>query len=604
MLETIHPAELKAGQQARYHLLKARLAMAQGHPQAALAALPRRPKDPDTAPDMLKLRGEALFALQRPVPATQALVDRAPLLRNIAALQHNASLIWQGLTGQALTPDKLNNLSAATKTTRGWIKLALLAQSGASMQQYTAWQSRFPHHPATTHLAQLLVTAGGGASRNATFPATVQLPPVGAGPAALLLPTNGPLAAAAQAVREGFNAALSRAGYGPARVYNVGTGGLSMSQAVSQALTNGAGIIVGPLQKSAVVELNRLGDERVPVIALNYLNTSTTPAAGLLQFGLSPDDEARQAVTHAARQGLHRVLALVPDSARGSSILAALRQQINARNGRLVAALQYPQGTTDFSSLISQLLDIDASKTRDKAVANALGRWPKFEPRRRQDIDFIFISGTPTADRLMVSTFRYWRASRVPVYATADVNTGQGNHDLNGVRFCGMPWKLEPGSAWDTVRQRLLAGVGGNQQLIPLYALGLDAGRLALRLRNGGLQAGEELSGYTGELSIGPTGVVQRRLACAKATLEAPETLPGPPLPVPGAVDASVHPAPELLPQQPQRRPSLPSQAFPRFPQAGATNGSYGNQTSPASQTQPPGAASPAPSGWKPSPPL
>lgn len=493
---------------------------------------------------ILKLRAEAMFAGNNPVGATAELVQRAQYLQNNPrALKSNRDAIWNGLTSRRLAEADLSGLKLADATTRGWVELAMLAQQGASLEQYDAWQQSYPNHPATDHLPALMMPGVGplplsnaGANAGMTAGAVpFTLPAIGSGPTALLLPLSGSLQVAASMIRQGYEAAQNHffGGEPPAQVYDDTSDGAS--NAYRQALQGGAGIVVGPLQKQAVAALAKLGAPAVPVLALNYLAPGSPAPAGLLQFGLAPEDEARQAAENAYANGLRRAVALVPDDPRGSRILAAFTQRLTQLGGTVVANTQYPAGTTNFSPLVRSLLDIDQSMARDKAVANALGRRPEFQPRRRGDVDFIFISGHKTEDRLMASMFRYWRADKLPIYATADVNSGEGNSDLVGIRFCNDPWLLEPGPQWNAVRTQINQAAGRGQGYARLYALGMDAARLVHRLRQGNLLPGEEVVGYSGELSIGSDGVVHRHLACAQIVDgAAPKPLDNPVLPVPG----------------------------------------------------------------------
>lgn len=493
---------------------------------------------------ILKLRAEAMFAGNNPVGAAAALVQRSHYLQNNPqALKSNRDSIWNGLTSRRLADADLGGLNHADTVTRGWVELAMLAQQGASLKQYEAWQQSYPNHPAANRLPALMMpgagplplsTAGVNASMT-TSAVPFTLPALGSGPTALLLPVNGSLQTAASMIRQGYEAAQNHfyVGEPPAQVYDDSSEGAS--NAYQQALRGGAGMVVGPLQKQAVAALAQLGAPSVPVLALNYLAPGNPAPVGLLQFGLAPEDEARQAAENAYSHGLRRAVALVPKDPRGSRILAAFTQRLEQLNGKVVASTQYPTGITNFSPLVRTLLDINESMARDQAVANALGRKPEFQPRRRGDVDFIFISGRKTEDRLMASMFRYWRADKLPIYATADVSNGEGDSDLAGIRFCNDPWLLEPGPQWDAVRAQINQAAGQGEGYARLYALGMDSARLVHRLRQGNMLPSEEVVGYSGELSIGSGGVVHRHLACAQIVNGAPpKPLDNPVLPVPG----------------------------------------------------------------------
>ncbi|HEX7382599.1 MAG TPA: penicillin-binding protein activator [Nevskiaceae bacterium] len=477
-------------------------------------------------------RAQRLYKAGQPIAATETLVRRATLLHDAEQAATNRRTIWDSLRKASLEPASLTGLETANRTTRGWIELAKLARSHADLEQYTRWQASYRGHPATPLLPELLLAAT--TSKRAPTSATMNaspfpLPPVGRGPIALLLPLNGPLAGAAKAVQQGVESVLAQAGLGAPRIFDVTDAGQSAESAMSQAVNAGAALIIGPLRKPAVALLNLQGNLSVPLIALNYLELGARPTTGLLQFGLSPDDEAREAAEDATTRGLHDAVALVPEGARGDALLAAFERELTARGGSLLASRRYAGGTRDFSAPIRQLMVADAAPARSEASANAMARDADVQARLRPDIDFIFISGSMTADRMMVATFRYWHADRTPIYATSEARSPRGDQDLAAVRFCTGPWTIADGSGWEAIRARLSTQTGGATPLEPLFAMGADAARLALAVRVGALQPGTKLAGYTGELVVRDDGVVTRRLTCAENTLGGPpRTLSGP----------------------------------------------------------------------------
>ena len=522
---------------------------------------------------MLSLEAEAMFAADHPVGATEALVRRNKYLTSTTARTENQQQIWSGLMSHPLLSAKLPGLSTAGKVTRGWIALARLAQNNASIQQYAQWQKKYPDHPGNNMILGLMMAGPRTVPlRNAQ---SVQIPVLGSGQAALLLPLQGPFSAAGQMVQDGFkNERRAMDVNGPApKVYDDGSQSGQTLQAFQDAVADGASIVIGPLEKQAVAELAQQSEPAIPVLALNYLPRDTQPPEDFFQFGLSPADEARQAAVNAHADGLTRAVALVPDTVRGSQILAAFQKQLATLGGKLVASAQYRPGTEDFSSVVRNLLDINASIARDREVAQVIGENPAFVPRRREDVNFIFISGNATSDRLMVSMFRFWHAEHLPIYATAAVNTGTGDNDLAGVRFCDAPWILEPGPQWDAIRDRIAqASQGLGLGYERLYALGMDAARLTARLRQGALRpGGEPIAGYTGELSIGDRGLIRRKLACAQIVAGGPPRIIDPAiLPAPGT-STSVIPDIRLPGQLPSSRsagkaPASTDSAIPKSP--------------------------------------
>src|SRR5208337_2349240 len=105
---------------------------------------------------------------------------------------------------------------------------------------------------------------------------------------ALLLPLSGANSGAALRVQDGFQYAYDKlnAGERPVlKVYDTGT--LSVPDALAQARSDGAQIIVGPLTHD---EVNAAADASggIPILALNTLTGSRALRPGFFQFALSP----------------------------------------------------------------------------------------------------------------------------------------------------------------------------------------------------------------------------------------------------------------------------------------------------------------------------
>src|SRR5690606_28896371 len=120
----------------------------------------------------------------------------------------------------------------------------------------------------------------------------------------------------------------------------------------------------------------------------------------------------------------------------------------NGEYQRVLETAFYRPGGTDFSEPIRELLNLDASDRRYRALRNTLRRPIAFESQRRQDVDFIFVGAFPREARLIRPQLRFHHAMDVPVVATSHVFTGTANatadQDMDGVRFVDMPWLLDP----------------------------------------------------------------------------------------------------------------------------------------------------------------
>ncbi|HEY7884272.1 MAG TPA: penicillin-binding protein activator, partial [Cellvibrionaceae bacterium] len=150
----------------------------------------------------------------------------------------------------------------------------------------------------------------------------------------------------------------------------------------------------------------------------------------------------------------------------------------------------------------------------------------EFEPRRRQDVDMIFLIATPAEARQIKPTLAFHYAGDVPVYATSQIYTGQistTDSDLNGIRFNTLPWQFD-----HTRPEKQLLSQHSQVPIafIPLQAMGVDAYHLYPRLPQLHRLGRARLFGATGNLSLNAQGQVKRELIWARFTGNNVELLP------------------------------------------------------------------------------
>lgn len=274
----------------------------------------------------------------------------------------------------------------------------------------------------------------------------------------------------------------------------------------------------------------------LPTLALNYANLANDSSApehsgnnNLFQFGLAGEDEAIQIAHLAWQEGRRNVLILAPAGAWGERITEAFEQHWLALGGRIGEKRLYPR-RTDYSPDIRALLNVDDSRKRFKAVRQALGESIDFEPRRRQDIDWVFMVSLPKQGRLIKPTLAFNFAGDLPVYATSHVYTGQENttkdRDLNNIRFCDIPWVLAPNDIANTVANAVpKQGIYSR-----LYALGVDAYRVLPRLPQLQRYPSSKLYGSTGELMLDTNQRIRRSGVCARFAAGKPKLIQEPTL--------------------------------------------------------------------------
>ena len=514
LLAEIKPANLYPALNARIELLKASMDLAAKHPESALQHLGFAL---EPLPDALKartllLRAQVHAALDDTVSAVADLSARDAFLQNDPqAISKNHQLIWLMLS-QARTPPDLSRLPAGlSMVARGWLELGDIArntwqQPAAYLQQLLSWQQRYPAHPANQDIVADLI---------AKQRELVAYPPR----IAVLLPLSGGYQSAADAVRDGLLAAYYQSvktSSSPPDISLYDTGGTPQSAQIAyqQAVRDGANMVIGPLTKNAVAGLADSGSLPVPVLALNNLDSGRSAPANLYQFGLPPEDEAAQAADRAVADGFNRAVALVSADDWGSRVLNAFSVRFQQLGGDLLGTQTYPAGSSDFSISITRLLNLDQSQYRDDQLSALLGTHLQFEPRRRQDIQFIFLAARNQDAKLIRPQLKFYHAIDVPVFATSQVYQpgGQADDDLNGISFDDMPWLLENTGAVVRVRTHLAQLWGSNFETNSrLYALGFDAWRLLPLLYNS-KRIGTPVQGMTGLLSMDSEGRIHRQL--------------------------------------------------------------------------------------------
>jgi outer membrane PBP1 activator LpoA protein len=551
-LQKIDASQLTPAQRVRVDLLLASLGRLPGGPADWLQRLPPPGKDADAdlAERLLAVRAEAYLRQGEVVEAVRTLVQREGWLKQREARVRNQAQIWNALRAAPVTGTPLQSRTDLDSVTRGWLELAQLQRAtwGSAAERadaLDAWEWRYPGHPAADTVLDLVrgesravAEAQAVTARAAPPPAPPSGTPSGgslavAGPVrtvALILPLSGTLAGAGRAVRDGFLAAWFERPPPRPRVL-VLDGGSHPDGALAvyeRAQAAEADLVVGPLSKEAVATLARMVTPARPLLALNYLDANQPAPANFYQFGLAPEDEARQVADRALADGHQRAVALVPEGDWGRRTLEAFRERFEGQGGSLLDVQTFAPGLQDFSEPVRRLLKLEDSAQRKQALDAVLGAPVQFAASPGDLPDFVFIAAQPQQARLIRPQFRFLGAGQLPLYATSLVYEGTSaparDADLDDVRFCDMPFLLAGGD--DAAPRERIRGLWpeGYARHPRLYAFGYDAARLALRLGEGG---GRDYSGVTGQLRVGEDGRVRRSLLWAEFRGGRPRLLDG-----------------------------------------------------------------------------
>lgn len=461
--------------------MRIKIDLAEQHASSALKRL--KGIEPSTLPSPLQLEYKQLHA-----QATAAKGEVIQAVREWMAIDNSANAdptvikenhqqLWRSLSTlerSALeqVPQKQGDMLS------GWTALALLTKT--SPQKHLAaginnWQLRFPNHPATQHIVPTLV------------PKLDQLPSPPKQVALLLAPVKSKFGKQAEAVQNGFFAALEADFEG--KRPNIATYEVNADDVLEvyqNAVAGGADFVVGPLLKNT---LSVLADSHVqlpvPTLGLNHLGTPVV-TGNLYQFALSPEDEAKEVAKRAWADGHRSALILVPEGNWGKRVSMAFKTEWEKQGGQVVT--QSPYGS-NFKSSIPRILRKKSAKAADMA----------------------FVVAFPKIARQIIPLFKS-RRSDLPIYSTSHVYRGTPNpsydRKINGVVFVDTPWVLAPdenGALMQTTLQQ--SSPKGMRKYKRLYALGIDAYYSIPQLQR---LSQSQWQGQTGRLFVDSSGIIHR----------------------------------------------------------------------------------------------
>lgn len=433
------------------------------------------------------------------------------LLTSKKAEQANHDALWQSLMMIPYMELQQLALQESGDAERGWYSLAAIGKNNQSdlehqREQLQAWQRNWHNHPARDNLPGDLRLLQSLIDKQ---PQKI----------ALLLPLQGKLAEAGEAVRDGFFAAyyqaLSQGRSAPeVRQYDTSQDAIN---AYEQAVAEGADLVIGPIDKEKVTELSLMPALPIPLLSLNYPDTAPAqPLAGFYQFGLAVEDEARQVAEQAYREGHRQAMIIIPTQEWSERSAKAFAKKWEELGGVVVSRTQFHPGS-NFSTLVKDAMQIEQSQARARELQALLGTKLQTSPRSRRDVDMIFLIADPVQARQIKPTFAFHYAGDIPIYSTSQIYSGEANakadRDLSGIRFNAMPWVFDNNNPEKqaVARHTQSAAVYGR-----LHALGADAFRLYARLPQLAQVPDMRIFGATGSLRMQADGRIEREQAWAR----------------------------------------------------------------------------------------
>ena len=580
VLQSLNLTTLGPQEKGEYILLSAQIELLAGDPQRAQDLITSNQMglldissqlESDLLTRISWTRARILEANQNFYAAARERIFLAPMLESAEHRDLNHQRIWTDLV--SLPADRLAELKTGMELPelKGWLELAWIYQSqqddlDQQIADINAWQAQNTGHPAADNLPEAVNILTQLAAQRPTR-------------VALLLPLKGKYEPASRAIFNGFLAAH----YGvqkqrddiSIRLYD--SSDIDQFPATYQtAVDEGAEVIIGPLQKENLrFLLSDPNDLPVTTIALNSdsgkaSNSSGTEAkppesetmadaesaqaealnseqdvadlndgksngkkrapkqpANLFQFSLAPEDDAREVVAFAQANDYVNASILFHNAAWWQRSYDEFIAEWTQAGGKISSIASYSR-QSEMAGAVRSLLRLDQSRARARQLEYTIGTEFKFDPRRRRDIDFVYVMATPVDARQLRPLFEFYYAKSVPLLSGSQIYSGvpdaKKDRDLNSVQFCDIPWLLDEPDAIKSAMTN--AWPGSDHRYARLNALGVDAYRLQTRIQLLAAAPSARLFGATGVLSVDSSNNVKRRLTWAEFKRGIPSVMP------------------------------------------------------------------------------
>lgn len=311
---------------------------------------------------------------------------------------------------------------------------------------------------------------------------------------AIVLPLSGSAAKAGQTIKDGLVAnyyqSLADGKTSPVlRFYDSNTNDLS--RLLDKAITPDTQLMIGPLLKEQVNQV-LANPPSVPVLALN--KNAEQNVHGIWQFALSPEDELEPLIDTMRQAGIKQVRVLRQSDEGSLRLSQSFEQAWQAQGGSVIPAYVLQDGAQGgISASVRQLLaDNQTKKTQ------------------------AFMLATPSLALQVIPLLRFYQQQPLPVYSSASAYDSLApllqRQDLEGLRFCGLPWELN--GNWPEQDSLAVYAPPESGSYSRLLAFGADAWQLSHLIPP---IKTVTLPARTGVLTLSSDGL-QRQPLCAEVT--------------------------------------------------------------------------------------
>lgn len=322
----------------------------------------------------------------------------------------------------------------------------------------------------------------------------LQATAVSAADISVLLPLTGAAAKASESIRNGLLAAYYQSASQNKTSDNLVFYDTASYQDISlllpQVVSPNTRMIIGPLLKEHVSQLI-YNPPTVPVLALNRVNNLN--GNGIWQYALAPEEEFLPQIRMMQQQGIKRIRVLAQTDANSERLRQGFEQTWQAEGGELLPTYILSQTTQDglTQSIKKLLAEPQTAKTQ------------------------AFYLASPQLALYTLPLLNFYQRAPLPVYSSSQSYDAEKTllerQDLNGLRFCGLPWVIQPEQwpASQSVRDNFSPESSSYDRLV---AFGADAWMISQQLES---PAKRQLNGRTGTLVL-TQGQVQRTPLCAE----------------------------------------------------------------------------------------
>ena len=370
------------------------------------------------------------------------------------------------------------------------------------------WAAKYPNHPAQDIVAII------------TGEQTLAVDNVNSKKVALLLPLSGSSRIFGNTIRQGYVDAAKFYPQEPQQnVIVLDTTSIPMDNLIQQAQEQNIDLIVGPLLKSEVSQIKQLAPS-IPVLALNKVDDGTVSSNKMCFFALSPEDEAKDAADHIFAQNKQKPLLVIPQNELGRRVAQSFAKQWSQISNGSQAYVQYVGNLNTLRANINHSSGISLTGS-PIAFNNDDGSASMSSNGSSSGFDAIYVYASydeltlikPMLDMGAGKTIGNGSSS-IALYSSSKSHVANAsndfNYDMNQTEYSDIPLII---NSSEKTTAMIPSNIQKDYSLTRLYAMGIDAWRLANRFNQLDSYQPNFLAGMTGKLSTSNQCEVTRSLA-------------------------------------------------------------------------------------------